>query len=277
MRWVTITIPLPLSLLDSICNFLWPHIQGLMIEPQGDIFVLRSFLFTEDPGRILKRLQRILHIQGKTLQEKCATPELSELNEGFEDDFLIVPAPVSCVPPPGIPIFIERGRAFGIGSHPCTIYCLQALRQIFRVFSPHINTRNILDAGAGTGILSIAAAKLGAAHVTGVEISREAVMEAQENIRLNECEEAISVVQGSVTDIQGDFDLILANLYGSLLLEIGSSLIRRLSPGGWIVLGGMGVPQNETVIRFFVDLGLDQKLRYADSAWSACILQKASW
>ena len=155
---------------------------------------------------------------------------------------------------------------------------MQALKHIFRVFAPHIHTRGILDAGAGTGgILSIAAAKLGAVHVTGVEISNEAVMEAKENIRLNECEAAIRVVHSSVTKIQEDFDLILANLYGSLLLEIGDSLIRKLSPGGWIVLGGMGVPQNETVIRFFLDRGLHEKLRYADSTWSASVLQKAAW
>jgi len=190
------------------------------------------------------------------------------------NEFVIVPIPTPCIPPCGIPILLQRGKAFGTGSHPCTIYCLQALKDIFRGVLGGGQITHILDAGTGTGILAIAAARLGAKDIKAVEICYESIQEAQENVRLNRATKEVHVVPRSVTEVRGQFDLIFANLYGSLLLEIVSSLVQQLAPRGWIILGGMMVPHDEVVISTFAKHGLKRCARYRDEEWGAAVFQR---
>jgi ribosomal protein L11 methylase PrmA len=77
----------------------------------------------------------------------------------------------------------------------------------------------------------------------------------------------------SVTEIKGKFNLILANLYGTLLIELATSLIQQLSPKGWLILGGMNVPHEEAVISIFTQYGLKPCSFYRDEEWSVGVLQ----
>jgi len=87
-------------------------------------------------------------------------------------------------------------------------------------------------------------------------------------------EEKITIIQGSVTEISGHYDLILANLYGSFLKEIVSSLVQRLSPHGFIVLGGMTLAQIEPVLSVYTPYGLKEYRRYSDEEWGVVVLQR---
>lgn len=78
----------------------------------------------------------------------------------------------------------------------------------------------------------------------------------------------------SVTEIQGQFDIILANLYGFLLAEIAPSLVRLLAPAGQLVLGGMAVPHDDEVTAIYQHYGLKEQVRYRDEERGTAVLQK---
>src|SRR5699024_9195263 len=123
--------------------------------------------------------------------------------------FFIKPTWVNQQAPEGkILIEIDPKMAFGTGYHPTTRLPLQVLPQMVQ------KGDNVLDAGTGTGILAIAAAKLGAAKVTAFEIDAWSLKNAAENIRLNEVEENIILLEGSTHAVDDDavFDVIIANI-----------------------------------------------------------------
>ena len=230
MQWFEIQMPLPLSLLESTYNFLWSFVHGITVEKSEKHFLVRAYLYTPEAGNLIKRLNNFLHMRAKGFRTKYMPPVAQQMHEIPSDTFVIVPSPSAHIPPSGTPIFIQRGRSFGIGSHPCTVYCLEGLKTILKNDSQRDRIQTVLDAGTGTGVLAVAAAKMGAPQITGVEIVSDAVMEAIENVRFNKVEDKIHFIQGSVTEIAGQYDLILANLYGVLLTEIVSSLVQKLSP-----------------------------------------------
>lgn len=274
MQWYEITTILPLRLLESAYNFLWLYVNGIAVEKKENKFLLRAYIFSSYPHDLLKRINNFLKIQAKTLSVNYLPPSTNPANTSLNNEFIIVPTPTFHIPDFGMPVFIQRGRAFGIGSHPCTIYCLQALKEVLLVELQGNGIEKILDAGSGTGILAIAAAKLGAKDITAVEISLESIKESQENISLNNLTGGIHLLHSSVTDIGGEFDIIFANLYGPLLIQIASSLAQRLSERGWIILGGMAVPHDDVVINTFMKYGLKVYKRYRDDEWGVAVLQR---
>ncbi|CAD7782407.1 MAG TPA: methyltransferase domain-containing protein [Candidatus Desulfofervidus auxilii] len=274
MQWYQIKIQLPLSLLESTYNFLWDYVNGLRVERTENGFLLESYVFSSFPDKLLNRLNNVLNMLARSFQVDFSPPVITPLNTFLKEVFIIVPFPTTCVPNFGIPILVQRGRAFGTGNHPCTIYCLQALKEIFDGKFGRRQLKRILDAGTGTGILAIAAARLGVKNIIGVEISPEAVKEAQENVKLNKVTKEITILSSSVTETKGQFDLIFANLYGVLLKKIAPTMVRLLAPKGWIVLGGMIIPDDELVISTFTPYGLRESVRYYDEQWSVAVLQK---
>lgn len=274
MKWYKITINLPLLLLEPTYNFLWLYVNGLRVEKANNGFTLEVYLFSSFPHKLLIRLNNFLNIIAKSYHVNYSPPVVNPLGFPLKEDFIIVPFPTSYIPTFGHPILIQRGKAFGIGNHPCTIYCLQAMKDIFKEKSGKFQTAQILDAGTGTGILSIAAAKLGAKDITGVEISPESIIEAYENLKLNKVNNKIRILHCSVTEIKGKFDLIFANLYGSLLKEISSFLVHKLSQGGLIILGGMSVLEDDVIISIFTQKGLNVWSCYKDEVWSVAVFTK---
>ncbi|MEW6162665.1 MAG: 50S ribosomal protein L11 methyltransferase [Nitrospirota bacterium] len=247
--------------------------NGIQVEKTKNGFMVKAYLFSSFPYKFLKRLNSFLHIMAKSYQAKYSSPVANPVSSFLNDDFVIVPIPTSYIPAFGIPILLQRGKAFGTGNHPCTIYCLQALKDIFKWENGGDRVKQILDAGTGTGILAIAAAKLGARDITGVEISYESIMEAQENVRLNKVDREIQILPCSIKEIKGKFNIILANLYSTLLIEIAPSLTQQLSPNGWLIIGGMEIPYDEVVISTFTQNGLKEYARYQDEEWSVAILK----
>lgn len=132
----------------------------------------------------------------------------------------------------GIPLVIRPGSGFGTGAHATTQLCLQAIA----AYAPRVRPGwRMLDFGSGSGILSIAAAKLGA-EVSAVEIDAEAIAHARENARLNGVSARLSV---SSELVAGPFSLIVANILRSVLLENADALAERLAPDGALVLCGL--------------------------------------
>lgn len=274
MKWYEIKINAQLSILESLYNFLWAYVNGLTIKKSDEGFLVKAFIFSSSPDHLFKKIKNFLHIHTKSLRIKYPDTSLTYVNLSSNNDFIIVPSPAPYIPPFGIPILIQRGRAFGLGSHPCTIYCLEALKTIADIYPINYFKSKILDAGTGTGILSIAAGKLGATNITGVDINAEFIREAKENILLNGLYDVIDLFHCPVEDIQGQFNLIFANLYGSLLQKISSFLAKILISDGWLIAGGINLLQSRIIVSSFESYGLRKFSHYSDEEWYVAILRK---
>ena len=150
--------------------------------------------------------------------------------------FLICP-PENCDPVDDrIPLYLDRARAFGSGLHETTISCLDELEAL-----PSIDGSRILDIGCGTGILSLAAILLGAESAIAYDIDPEAAFACARNARLNGLHENIAVYCGTMEALGSDarFDLILANIYGDIILELSEQMEHHLNDGGALILSGI--------------------------------------
>ena len=145
---------------------------------------------------------------------------------------------------------INPGAGFGTGTHETTQLCLRAIGEIARRKS--IAGVPVLDFGSGSGILSIAAALLGA-QVQGVEIDGLAVDNAMENARLNGVDSRV-VFSKTLASASGRFPLVIANILRPVLLEFSRELVKRIAPGGSLVLSGLIDRDVDEVVSVFGEL-----------------------
>ena len=162
---------------------------------------------------------------------------------------IIVPAWLESPDASRIPIRIDPGMAFGTGTHPTTQLCLEFLES----YNPQGG--NILDIGCGSGILSVAALKLGAARAFGVDVEPESVQASQENASVNEVSEKFEATLGSVDEIKaGVFEirqapLVMANILAHILMRLlDEGMGDLLAPGGVLILSGILDEQLEAMV-----------------------------
>ena len=149
-------------------------------------------------------------------------------------NFRIAPPNHSASSDGRIDLVMQRG-AFGSGEHETTVSCLEVLESL-----PEVNGARVLDLGSGTGILAIAALKLKAAHTVCVDIEPSAVETAQINVQLNDLDEHATHITGTLGALtECSFDLILANIYGDILLDLVDPLTAKLKSGGALLLSGV--------------------------------------
>ena len=165
------------------------------------------------------------------------------------DRLWIVPSWHAAPDPDAINLVLDPGLAFGTGSHPTTFLCLQWLSETLRG-SPGTQL-SLLDYGCGSGILGIAAAKLGAASVLGVDIDENALIAARDNAANNGV--AISL-RHSREKLDERFDIVVANILTNPLCVLAPLLVGRLAPGGRLALSGVLASQAEQVIAAYAPL-----------------------
>ena len=161
----------------------------------------------------------------------------------------IVPSWHSCPNPAAINIILDPGLAFGTGSHPTTRLCLDWLD---RNLSPGCT---VVDYGCGSGILAIAAAKLGAVRVQGIDIDAQAVLSSRYNAQRNH---VIAEFSGADAVLPEPADVVLANILSNPLKVLAPLLAGLTLPGGTLVLSGILVPQAADVAdayRTWFDIG----------------------
>jgi ribosomal protein L11 methyltransferase len=177
-------------------------------------------------------------------------PESSSRNPRFQPRrigrrLMVVPAWLNPALEPGIlPIRLDPGRAFGDGLHPTTELCLRALERHLRPGWA------LLDLGTGSGILSIAAARLGAGPVLAVDTDAEAVRVARLNVEANGLSGQIRVEEGSLAEVldgrwgPAEAPLVVANILTRVLLEFfDTDFVRAVTPGGLLILSGILITQ----------------------------------
>jgi ribosomal protein L11 methyltransferase len=127
-----------------------------------------------------------------------------------------------------------EASAFGGGTHPTTASCLGLLAGLAPLYG-----QRVLDLGSGSGILAIAAVRLGAASALCVDVNPDAVASARENGARNGVAASLGHLQGGPGDVPGTFDLVVANVGGELLLDEAPRIAPLARPGGRLVLSGL--------------------------------------
>jgi 2-polyprenyl-3-methyl-5-hydroxy-6-metoxy-1,4-benzoquinol methylase len=175
-------------------------------------------------------------------------------------------------------ILLHHEKAFGTGRHPSTRLCLECLFRLAQGGSAPwwLEGRSVLDFGCGTGLLAIAAVRMGAARALGVEIDRESVETAKKNVALNGLSEKIVISRGSWETVLEKYDLILANLVPSVLVRTGREIAEHLIEGGRVVLSGFGVHQMVDMEQFFQSQGLMICDKTSLDGWAALLMGKKS-
>ena len=172
-----------------------------------------------------------------------------------------------------IVVEIDPGMAFGTGQHASTRMCLQAIEDIL-LKDRHRQQWRVLDVGTGTGILGISCAKLGAQHVVCVDVDKQAVEIARENVRINAVEDIVTVYNRDVATVQEQFDLIVANLTAKLLLKLRSHLLSILVEDGYLVIGGILDQQREDIEEHFVGELFTITTVLTEQEWLAFVLRR---
>jgi ribosomal protein L11 methyltransferase len=169
--------------------------------------------------------------------------------------------------PEEIVLQLDPGMAFGTGTHPTTRLAMQALEDEL-----HSGDR-VFDLGTGSGILAIAAAKLGASRVDGVDIEPVAVRMAQANAEMNGVADRVRIDGGSSAPM-GGYDLVLANIIARVLIELIDEVIGATRPGGTIILSGVIDMREERVREAYEERGMLFQHRLQMEDWVALVYRR---
>ncbi len=287
MNWLEVSLTVDGELAESVADVLARFAPNGVMTEQGVRFVneedegtatgpitVRAYLEVNDQlEETRQKLEESLFYLG--MIQPVPTPaykQIADQNwmEAWKQHYkpiligqrlLILPAWLESPEPKRIPIKIDPGMAFGTGTHPTTQLCLELMEQSFDErgkgeggdsFSLPLSC---IDVGCGSGILSIAAIKLGAKTVLGVDIDIESVKNSRENADTNEVGEELILGQGSVTEVlAGQFPfkqapLVVANILGPILIRLfDAGLADLIEPNGEIILSGILDHQAESVI-----------------------------
>jgi len=168
--------------------------------------------------------------------------------------------------PGEVVLTIDPGQAFGTGTHETTRMCLELTEALY---ASSAAPREVLDVGTGTGILGIAAARLGARRVVAVDVDPRAVEAASENARVNGVQDRFEALPTPLERIPGSYDLVLANLIAEILVDLKEDLASHTAPGGSLVISGILAEKEAWVEEEFASLGLRPAARRRDGQWIA--------
>ncbi len=208
---------------------------------------LQAFIKEEDfDARVLQTL--LLDGYGLTHQHRKI--EEKNWNEEWEKNFEPVVVDDFCAirahfhaPIQGVEheLVITPKMSFGTGHHATTYMMLQAMRGL------ELGGKRVLDFGTGTGVLAILAERLGAGAVTAIDNDDWSIANALENVENNGCKRISVLKRERVADVEGPFDVILANINKHVILEQLKDLGQQLTPGGVILLSGLLQDDSEDI------------------------------
>jgi ribosomal protein L11 methyltransferase len=300
-HWLELSMLAEPEAVESISEAFSQWGQGVAIEqpvvssPDGDEVslptdvpvVVKTYLRLGDPeletrreqlGRAvwaLGRLRQVGPLQERRLRE-------SEWATAWKDYFFVHRAAPRTVIVPSwrqddyepregdVVLLLDPGMAFGTGLHPTTRLCLGLLEELVP------QGGRVLDVGAGSGILAIAAAKLGASVVQAIELDPLAARVAQENVVRNGMDAVVSVEAGTLGEGSHRFDLAVANISLRVLLELRQGLARALGGGGHAVLSGVLAERADELLVVLAADGWEYERMVQEQDWVALVVRAPS-
>ncbi|HPV05956.1 MAG TPA: 50S ribosomal protein L11 methyltransferase [Aggregatilineales bacterium] len=299
-EWVEVSVVVDGEGAEAVAEAFHRYVhQGVVIEqlfpgeawpdeplPTGPLRVAGYFPNDDRADETRRKLEEAVYYLGR-LYENIPQPEFSIVKEddwaeawkrGYHpirigERIFIKPAWVEVEPAPGdVVIEMDPGMAFGTGTHPTTQLCLRAC-EWFCV--PGIS---MVDIGTGSGVLAIAAAKLGCHKVLALDIDPVAVRVAQENVERNSVAETVTVMRGSIDSLQRTarhFDLAMANLTARIILEmVPNGLQHVVWPGSKMVFSGIIQEQVDEVIAALEGIDLEVLGQRHIDDWVMLITQR---
>jgi len=282
--WQELSITVPHEYVEPISYLFGRYGKGVSTELAGEGKVLlRTYLTTGSRQRMARidvgvRLVGAIEPIGDL--EIRELPEDEDWMESWKSNFRILRIGKRLVikptwleldltaSPDDIVIEIDPGIAFGTGYHPTTDTCLQAMEQ-------HIAPgMTVLDLGTGSGILTIAAIKLGAGLVTALDIDSQAVTAARRNFKRLGINKQVRLGQGSVphpTAPAGDFDLAVANISARGVADRCPFILTALKPGALFIASGLLNTQKEEVAAVVEPLGFSLISEWPQEEWTTLL------
>lgn len=308
MKWSEISIHTTNEAIEPISNILHEAgASGVVIEDPFDLIKDREDQFGEiyqlnpqdypEEGVIVKAYLPVNSFLGETVDEiKEAINGLilynidiglnkvtiSEVNEEewatawkkyynpvkISERFTIVPTWEDYTPVSSDELIIELdpGMAFGTGTHPTTVMCIQALERTVA------QGDRVVDVGSGSGVLSIAAAMLGAEKVEALDLDEVAVKSARLNIKLNKVHEIVSVSQNNLLNgVQEGADVVVANILAEVILRFTDEVAKTVKKGGRFIASGIIQQKKQQVKEAIIQAGFEIEEILQMEDWVAII------
>jgi ribosomal protein L11 methyltransferase len=183
--------------------------------------------------------------------------------------FLIVPPGVAA---PTDALRLTDSTAFGTGHHPTTALCIEALEEVVNISVPE----SVLDVGTGSGVLALAALKMGVSRAVGLDIDADALRIAAEHARLNNLADQLQLVLGGPDVVESVWPLVIANVLAAPLIEMAPILIRRVGSHGRLILSGIPWSLESEVRQTYRRLGMRHVCSKTRGGWTV-LLAQASW
>jgi ribosomal protein L11 methyltransferase len=167
-------------------------------------------------------------------------------------------------------IELDPGMAFGTGTHPTTVMCIQALERSVRPGD------RVIDVGTGSGVLSIAAAMLGAEDVRAYDLDEVAVTSARLNIKLNKVSDKVTISQNNLLDgvEENTADVVVANILAEVILRFTDDVARVVKPGGIFIASGIIQQKKDQVKEGLVQSGFEITETILMEDWVAIIAKR---
>jgi ribosomal protein L11 methyltransferase len=290
IKWVSFSVWPPAAVQEAVVNFLVEQTKrGVQLEGE------RVTAYCQEGQEAQVCIQRLTHYYRDLQQLYPDLPELEvvqkvlpgeDWSETWKSFFkpLIIGKNIVIKPswepyelkPGQVLIEIDPGRAFGTGRHPSTALCLEILELILGESSRKKmdSLTSVLDVGTGSGILGIAAARLGARRVLGLEIDPEAVKVAAKNLLRNGVEGTMSVSSIPLHQLDETYDLVIANLTAPVITQMAAMLCRCVSPEGWLVLSGILKGEVHEVVKSFRAHYFKELDIWTREEWRAILLRR---
>jgi len=292
-NWIEVRLLVPLGMQEEAACFLTEFSgRGVILEDEngpGAGALIRAYFRPEEFGawqqeELQKYLRRLGNHDLLPLGLEMRRVAEEDWAEAWKAHFkarkvttrLVVRPPWEeyAAGPEELVITIYPAMAFGTGRHPSTLLCLRALEEVWgRTLPLDPKPWQVLDVGTGSGILALAAARLGAG-VLAIDVDPEAVAAALENVRLNALEDRVWVEATPLSTLRQQFALILANLTAPDLMELAEALTARLLSGGSLIISGFLGEDRPRLESRFLALGLQESGFLYEEDWGALILKR---
>lgn len=273
----TIVVTVPDALAEIVTDRMWQWgVQAVSETNVGEGRIEVATSVGSDRGAIDRALATLDPTWGFEIREvddaiAQVAPEFLSPT-WYAPEMVSVPAallPFECDDPGLLVTVIDPGSAFGLGDHPTTRTSMSHLAGLLR--SQATAGESLLDVGCGTGALAVLAAQLGVPDIRAIDIADAAVEATRRNAELNDVGGRIDVDTTPIADLDGRYDIVMANILAPALISMADHLRRLLAPGGALVISGILADRHDHVLDALAPLTATDSLVH--DGWISIVLR----